>query len=482
MGLFCFVAFWWMGCLVNRGFVASTEGSGRSLNIPLVYLTFTYAVSCYFTSGLESPLVNVVAVGYAAAVLWPHSIFLQVLVGLSPLLRHELVIPYLLFIAYSIFVRKCRPYTSIVSFLLSIGGYGLFRIWYYADLFPNTFYLKDSTWINQGLKYLYDTIMPYKTIPYMLFMFLAWTALKKTQCKGLLTRERLVMLLLALPIAAYVVKIGGDPRHFRYLAFPFILVVLATGGIAEKFALHFTKCKERLLVLFVGIFGIAVFSNFPRQLQLHPLFRTRYYTHTEFLRINDASYHRFHKAQITPSWRSGCHFLSYAESKKRYAAEFTSKSITDFSPLGEVLMKTSPPGEKAYAGLPLIADLWCQNAYLHAALPVIQNLGLTEPFLARIQMRSNRPAHKFGLIPFAEDILHIRSEYGFVRGAFDMAISEDTSTPAWIVKNIETIRKIERKVYNEHNFFENIKLAFLPTGKIIPEPLQNAEQVTVDDN
>ncbi|MDT8300329.1 MAG: hypothetical protein RQ760_02525 [Sedimentisphaerales bacterium] len=469
IGLFCFVVFWWMGCLVNRGFISSIDGSCRSLNIPLVYLCFTYAVSCYFTSGLESPLVNVVAVGYAAAALWPHSIFLQVLVGLSPLLRHELVIPYLLFIAYSIFVRKCRPYTAIVSFLLSIGGYGLFRIWYYADLFPNTFYLKDSTWINQGLKYVYDTIMPYQTILYMLFMFLAWTALKKTQCKGLLTRERLVMLVLALPIAAYVVKIGGDPRHFRYLAFPFILVVLATGGIAEKFALHFTKCKERLLVLLVGIFGIAVFSNFPRQLQLHPLFRTQYYTHTEFLRINDASYHRFHKAQITPSWRSGCHFLSYAESKKRYAVEFTSKSITDFSPLGEVLMKTSSAGEKAYAGLPLIADLWCQNAYLHAALPVIQNLGLTEPFLARIQMRSNRPAHKFGLIPFAEDILHIRSEYGFVRGAFDVAISEDTKTPVWIVKNIDTIRKIERKVYNEHNFFENIKLAFLPIEKIIPE-------------
>jgi hypothetical protein len=145
-------------------------------------------------------------------------------------------------------------------------------------------------------------------------------------------------------------------------------------------------------------------------------------------------------------------------------------------------MKTSSAGEKAYAGLPLIADLWCQNAYLHAALPVIQNLGLTEPFLARIQIRSNRPAHKFGLIPFAEDILHIRSKYGFVRGAFDTAISEDTSTPAWIVKNIETIRKIERKVYNEHNFFENIKLAFLPIEKIIPEPLENAEQVTVDDN
>jgi hypothetical protein len=63
-----------------------------------------------------------------------------------------------------------------------------------------------------------------------------------------------------------------------------------------------------------------------------------------------------------------------------------------------------------------------------------------------------------------------------------MAISEDTGTPAWIVKNIDTIRKIERKVYNEHNFFENVKLAFLPIEKIIPEPRGNAEQGTAGDN
>jgi len=38
------------------------------------------------------------------------------------------------------------------------------------------------------------------------------------------------MVLFALPVAAYVVRIGGDPRHFRYLAFPFDLVVLAGAG------------------------------------------------------------------------------------------------------------------------------------------------------------------------------------------------------------------------------------------------------------
>lgn len=480
MGLLCFIAFWWMACLVNRGLMTSANGHGKSLNIPLVYLTFTYAVSCYFTSGLESPLINVVAVAYAAAVLWPHSCALQVLIGVSPLVRHEFVLPYLFFLAYCLFARKCRPYAALLSFLLSVGGYGIFRIWYYADLFPNTFYLKNGTWINQGIKYVYDTILPYQAVPYLLSMFLACAALKKMRCETLLTRERLVMLVLALPVAAYVVKIGGDPRHFRYLAFPFILVVLATGGLAEKFAQHFIKCKERLLVIFVAIFGVAVVSNFPRQLQQHPLFRTHYYTHNQFLGINEASLHRLYTGS-TPAWSSGGHFLSYIEAKRRYAVEFTSKSIADFSTLGIVLQKTSSEKQKAHSALPLIADFWCQNAYLHAALPTIHSLGLTEPFLARTRMPADRPGHKYGLLPLAEDILHIRSQYGFVPGAFDMAISGDTVTPMWIVNNIDTIRKIERKVYNEHNFFENIKLAFLPIGKIVPELRGNTEQAVADD-
>lgn len=89
-------------------------------------------------------------------------------------------------------------------------------------------------------------------------------------------------------------------------------------------------------------------------------------------------------------------------------------------------------------------------------------------------MPSYRAAHKYGLVPLAEDILHIRSQYGFVPGAFDMAISGDKTAPVWIVKNIDTIRKIERKVYNEHNFFENMRLAFLPIEKIVPQPRGNA--------
>jgi hypothetical protein len=37
-----------------------------------------------------------------------------------------------------------------------------------------------------------------------------------------------------------------------------------------------------------------------------------------------------------------------------------------------------------------------------------------------------------------------------------------------VVKNLDTIENIERKVYNRHHFIENLRLAFVSPGRIIP--------------
>lgn len=465
---------------MNRGLtstvnsLAAVNSQSGSLNFPLIYLCFTYGVSCYFTSGLESPLINLAGVAYAAAILWPQNSVLQGLVGLSPVVRHELFIPYLLFLIYAFFIKRCKPYVALVLFALSIGGYGIFRVWYYADFLPNTFYLKDNTWIVQGLWYVYDTILPYQTVPFLLCMCIAFVLLVKARCETLCSLERLAMLVLALPVAAYVVKIGGDPRHFRYLSFPFILVVLASGGLAENFIARFTCFEKRYLILFAAVFGIAVASQYPRQLQQHPLLRAHCgYTHQFFQKIADAALHRLHGTRITPPWFSSDHILSYAEAKKRYAME-TASAITDIRPLGDLIEQR---GEKP-STVPITMDSWCQFGYLHAASPTIHSQGLTDPFLARTLMPSERPAHKEGLRALAADLLRIRGQYGFKRGAFDLAISGDTKTPAWIVRNIHSLRIIEQKVYNNHDFFENMGLAFLPIRQIDPKIQGNAGQKT----
>jgi hypothetical protein len=474
VGVLSFVAFWWICCVVNRGFM-SAKVSQESLNIPLVYLSFTYAVSCYFTSGLEAPLVNLTAAAYAAAILWPGNPLLQVVVGFSPLVRQELFIPFGIF---CLFVRYFRgssfPWWAIGSFVTTVGGYAIFRVWYYADLLPNTFYLKDLTWIEQGLKYLADTILPYHALPFAAAMSLAlFTLYRKGGSQELRTTERLVQLLLAAPIVAYAVKIGGDPRHFRYLAFPFIVSVLATGGLFEHLIAGARERSVLLARLYVFVFAVLCVSNFPRQLDHHPLMRVpmKDINHQVDL-IGDAAAHRLRFNQLTPPWRSGGTpsyiSLSYSDAVRRFDAEGAQKQLFDTHPIGEKVPPTSIRFGKTLEGLPITSDSWCQNGYLHQALPVIHNLGLTEPFLGRTKMRSNRPAHKYGLRPLAHDILRIRGQFGFGRGVFDRAIAESQNPQKWIVKNIESLRMIENKVYNTHNFAENLRLALTPVRQIVP--------------
>jgi hypothetical protein len=474
MGLLSFVAFWWLCCIVNRGFLPA-KGAHESLNIPLVYLTFTYAVSCYFTSGLEAPLVNLTAAAYAAAILWPGNPLLQIIVGVSPLVRQELFIPFAMF---CLFVRACRgssfPWWALASFSATVGGYAIFRVWYYADLLPNTFYLKDLTWISQGLKYLADTVLPYHAIPFAAAMVIAFfTLYRRDGPQELRSTERVALLLLAAPIVAYAVKIGGDPRHFRYLAFPFIVSVLATGGLFERLASNAQDRSALFARGYILVFAVLCVSNFPRQLDHHPLMRIpmKDVNHQVDL-IGDAAAHRLRFNQLTPPWRSAGTpsyiSLSYSDAVRRFEAERIQKQVLDTHPIGEKVPPPSIRFGKTLDGLPITSDSWCQNGYLHQAVPVIHNLGLTEPFLGRTKMHSDRPAHKYGLRPLAHDILRIRGQFGFGRGVFDRAIAESQNPQKWIVKNIDSLRMIENKVYNTHNFAENLQLALTPVKQIVP--------------
>jgi hypothetical protein len=471
VAILSFVIFWYLACVVNRGLLSAPQHSPRrSYNVPLIYLSFTYAVACYFSSGLESPLVNVSAVIYAAGVLWPQSWLLQGLIGLTPLVRHELVLPFVLFLFWSLLIKKTRPITALTVFAISVGSYMLFRVYYYADLLPNTFYLKDDTWIVQGIAYVYDTILPYFTLPYVVVMGLIYWILSRHSGAFLQRNIRLAMIALGIPVAEFVVMIGGDPRHFRYLAFSYILFVLASGGLVERLTEGLPQTKERYLTMFLVLFGLSTALCYPRQLQQHPFFRSYLdYSHATFLRINDAAVHRQNPRGITPSWYSVSSYLAYDRAKSRFELGTLHEEAVGSGPRGRPVWSTAT--SELFA-VPLIADSWCQTAYLHPASPVIHSLGLTEPFLARTRMSSDRPAHKLGLRPLAEDLLRIRSEYGFVRGAFDKAISVG-KVPEWIRDNIDILRQIEEKAYNDHNLFVNIASAVAVSARIDPETTQN---------
>lgn len=108
----------------------------------------------------------------------------------------------------------------------------------------------------------------------------------------------------------------------------------------------------------------------------------------------------------------------------------------------------------------------CIINYINFNKRIIHSLGLTEPILARIEMKSDRPAHKIGLMPLAKDIIRIHKSSQIIdRGMYRKMVIEGKA-PEWIEKNLESIEVIERKIYNKHDFLENLKLAVTFPEKI----------------
>lgn len=470
LGVLSCIVFW--ALLVRVGRDVSPRGV-TPIHLPLLLMVPNYAVLCYFTSGLESPLVQVMAAVFALTVLRPDSRWLQLVAGLAPLVRHELALP-LAFLALWCVVRTRRlPWILLLSSSLTLGAWLGFRVWYYADLLPNTFYLKDEWMPQQGLVYLLDTLKTYGlhfVLGSVAVAFsLLWVRDRRFQARGigmpsLRLPERCVMLLMAAGVTAYVIKIGGDPRHYRYLAFPICLALAASAGLPEHLLYRLGWRLPRLLGVGLGLVlmgGVA--SLYPRQLARHPLLgpavgepltRNQVGTsgkqpfHQTVDLINDAAVHRHHADLSCPPWGS----CAKVDERALYQA------------IG------AAPGESSHRGVSV--GYWCAKIYHDANERAVHSLGLTEPFLARTQMAADRPAHKYGLVPLARDLQRLllaarnQPHVGMFRAAVEAG-----RAPAWVHANLKTLETIERKVYNRHDFFENLQLALSLPEKIDPRRL-----------
>jgi hypothetical protein len=443
MGMASFILFWYLAVLINRRFCEPKE-NGLILNFPLIYLTCTYGVMCYFTSGLESPLVLLEAAAYAAIFLFPSYGWLQCIIGLSPLVRHEFLLPVVMVFILLWKKNQAFPIFLFCVAFLGTASYTLFRIWYYADFFPNTFYLKDTVWLGQGLTYLYDAAIAYDVLPLLALMLVGYFCLRKHYGKDFLMEEyRILMIITAAPVLIYVIKIGGAYQHFRYLAFPFCLGVFASAGLAETLIRQVSRRHYAMIVAATACIALLFFSHYPRQLQQHPAFRSGFgYFSKDFLKISDAASSRFDGSHITPD------FFSLLPDDLSYE-----KAVSAFA--------NAKPG--------LFSHYWCLYAFLDPRALVIHSLGLTEPFLARTVMAPSAPGHYWGLEDMAKSIMELRHRYGYRPGVFAFALRQGVA-PSWVLNNMQSISQIEQKIYNRHNFFENLNLALTPVAKIIPPP------------
>ncbi|MCH7761309.1 hypothetical protein IIA15_07940 [candidate division TA06 bacterium] len=130
----------------------------------------------------------------------------------------------------------------ILPFTIFVGSWFIWKLSYYGDILPNTFYVKVSspTSIKLGVFYFYLFLFSYWLIP---FLFLGLIALK-----GLLKKENLaivISLILIVVWSLYVIKVGGDFLEFRFIVpiLPLVFIVITW------LTLSFIQQKEIQIVL-----------------------------------------------------------------------------------------------------------------------------------------------------------------------------------------------------------------------------------------
>ncbi len=99
----------------------------------------------------------------------------------------------------------------IIPFSLLVGGWMAWKIFYYGDIFPNTFYAKVFS-VNRGLQYLCLFFNSYLLLPVCFIFILAIIRIfKKPNLPIIIIGLSIILWLL------YLVKVGGDFMEFRFM-------------------------------------------------------------------------------------------------------------------------------------------------------------------------------------------------------------------------------------------------------------------------
>jgi hypothetical protein len=450
-----YTVFWYLMVVVNRSL---SPRDSVAVNAPLVLAVTNFAITSWFTSGMETPLAMVFAVLFALFALKPDSRLLHAAIGMSFLVRHEYALPMVIAALWT-WKRSRRHLLSLVcTWIAIVGPWMLFRIYYYADFFPNTFYLKDSTNFMPGLIYLYDGLHAYHILPVSIVLIgVLYLCRNKNANNRLHMAERGVMLSMAAIMTLYTIRVGGDTWHFRQLLFPYTLVLCSFSGAAEMGLRLIEPVRRRYACVVVSLLiGLVSLDSYPNQLATHPLW-IKWEWHwrgssddTSYITRDDPFPHHFVKGVECPPFGS-CRDLFH-------------ETATARDPLLEQPSRSATP-EAPY--IDVISEGWCATAWASMDCYIVQRYGLTNPILARSDIPSDLPGHKRGLFPLSVDIRDIISRNGAVwtAGMFERAMSE-RQAKEWISGNIDAITLLERKALNRHKFGENLLLALRPVPVI----------------
>jgi hypothetical protein len=428
MSFACLVLFWLLLFLTND---ALSPAGGSGVFLPGALLCTNYAVLSHFSSGMETPLVQVCGAAFAYLCVRPSSRLAQVMLASAPLVRPELVLPFIVGLAWSWWQRRRFPkLLGVVGGVLG-AAWLVFRVQYYADLFPNTYYLKSASRWSRGVSYLLDTGTQYWFHAWLIALLAATGALVLWRPQQARLQERAVIWFGAGLVAIHVVRIGGDFVHYRYLAFPVCAVFASFGGVAESLLQGLPRARRSLGIGITLLAGALMFTMYPRrQLAAHPLALGRH-----DVPILDA---------LTRSSRDGI------EDAMRH------RSIQQLAPQHWDVASGTRQVPPRYTDL--VATGWCAAGYEQMDAYVLHTFGLTNAVLARLPVGETVQAgHKWNLRPYADSLAVLWTNQASMpaelrrpirsypeRGSFREAV-EAGRAPPWITNNLSALELIEDK-------------------------------------
>ena len=275
-GIICYLAA--IGALAWNAWTARRESSDLAIGLPIAAgLAALHADwNCFATGGLETSLFALEAtLLYVVLAAGPLStvraLAAGLIAGLMALTRPDGPIFVASASAYVLIAEPRRVRTLAflwAAFLAVWVPYTVWRVGYYGDFFPNTYYAKSGgrAWYSQGAFYVSLYFAKYWALLVGILMAAVAWARKGTEPLDPWRRRALLAAILALPYMAYVVRVGGDFMYARFLipVTPFLLVLLELG-VARSW-----PGRRRAQWIAAGVAGAAIF------LTPYPLPRDRF--------------------------------------------------------------------------------------------------------------------------------------------------------------------------------------------------------------
>ena len=271
-GIFCYVVA--LGALAWNAWAAHKESPGLAPWIPIAAgLGALHADWNFFaTGGLETSLftleVTLLYVTLARSpITVPRALAAGVLLALAAMTRPDgpIFVASAALCVLALDPRRVRTLLCVLAPFLAIWvPYTVWRVSYYGDFFPNTYYAKSGwmSWFSQGALYVSLYFTKYWALAVgVALAFFAWPRKDRDAepaagaALDAWRRRALLAVILALPYAAYVLRVGGDFMFARFLlpVTP-LLLVLTELGIAR-----ISAGRARPQWLFAGAVGAAIF-------------------------------------------------------------------------------------------------------------------------------------------------------------------------------------------------------------------------------